>query len=179
MHKAILLKHPHIKHTRHEDHCHLWTIIHKVPGLPWWLSSKKSACPYSRQRFDPWVGKSPWRRKWQPTPLFLPRKSSGQGSLAGYSPCGRKDSDTAEHAQTGHNFFFKLKNEKEPWLIKKMKNRYLPLAQDSKMTDCYRGMGDSQKSTQPPGTQRSQRWRKWRGIGIPQGILSSSQTHKW
>ena len=37
-------------------------------------------------RFDPWVGKSPWRRKWQPTPVFLPGKSHGQRSLKGYSP---------------------------------------------------------------------------------------------
>ena len=36
--------------------------------------------------FDPWVGKIPWRRKWQPTPVFLPGKSHGQRSLAGYSP---------------------------------------------------------------------------------------------
>ena len=38
--------------------------------------------------FDSWVGKSPWRRKWQPTPVFLPGKSHGQRSLAGYSPWG-------------------------------------------------------------------------------------------
>ena len=44
-----------------------------------------------RCRFNPWVGKIPWRRKWQPTPVFLPRKSHGQESLEGYSPggCGR------------------------------------------------------------------------------------------
>ena len=36
--------------------------------------------------FDPWVRKIPWRRKWQPTPVFLLAKSHGQGSLAGYSP---------------------------------------------------------------------------------------------
>ena len=36
--------------------------------------------------FDPWVGKIPWRRKWQPTPVFLPGKSHGERSLAGYSP---------------------------------------------------------------------------------------------
>jgi len=35
---------------------------------------------------DPWVGKIPWRRKWQPTPVFLPGESLGQSSLAGYSP---------------------------------------------------------------------------------------------
>ena len=38
-----------------------------------------------------WIGKIPWRRKWQPTPVFLPGKSHGQRSLAGYSPWGRKE----------------------------------------------------------------------------------------
>ena len=37
-------------------------------------------------QFNPWVGKIPWRREWQPTPVFLPRKSHGQRSLVGYSP---------------------------------------------------------------------------------------------
>ena len=46
--------------------------------------------------FDPWVGKIPWRRAWQPTPVFLPGESHGQRSLAGYSPWGRKESDTTE-----------------------------------------------------------------------------------
>ena len=45
--------------------------------------------PADRQQFDPWVRKIPWRRKWQPTP-FLPGKSHGQRSLAGYSPWGLK-----------------------------------------------------------------------------------------
>ena len=35
---------------------------------------------------NPWVGKIPWRRAWQPTPVFLPGESHGQRSLAGYSP---------------------------------------------------------------------------------------------
>ena len=43
-----------------------------------------------RHGFDPRVGKIPWRRKWQPTAVFLPRKSHGQRSLAGYSPWGHK-----------------------------------------------------------------------------------------
>ena len=41
--------------------------------------------------FDHWVGKIPWRRKWEPTPVFLPRESHGQGSLKGYSPYGRTE----------------------------------------------------------------------------------------
>ena len=42
------------------------------------------------------IGKTPWSRKWQPTPVFLPRKSHGQRSLAGYSPCDCKESDMTE-----------------------------------------------------------------------------------
>ena len=38
----------------------------------------------------------PWRRKWQPTPIFLPGESHGQRSLVGYSPWGHKESDTTE-----------------------------------------------------------------------------------
>ena len=51
-----------------------------------WLSDKESACQCRRWGFSPWVGKIPWRRKWQPTPVFLPGESHGQRSLAGYSP---------------------------------------------------------------------------------------------
>ena len=49
-----------------------------------------------------WVGKIPWRRKWQPTPVFWPGKSHGQRSLEGYSPWGRKESDTAEQQLSVH-----------------------------------------------------------------------------
>ena len=42
----------------------------------------------NRSAFDPWVGKSPWSRKWQCTPIFLPGKSHSQSSLVGYSPWG-------------------------------------------------------------------------------------------
>ena len=44
----------------------------------------------------PGLGRSPWRRKWQPTPVFLPEESHGRRSLVGYSPQGRKESDTTE-----------------------------------------------------------------------------------
>ena len=51
---------------------------------------------FGRPGFNPLVGKIPWRRKWQPTPLFLPGKSHGQGSLVGYSPRGCRELDTTE-----------------------------------------------------------------------------------
>ena len=56
--------------------------------LPWWLSGKESASQCGRCGFNPWVGKIPWRREWQPTAVFLPGKSHGQRSLAGYSLWG-------------------------------------------------------------------------------------------
>ena len=62
-------------------------------GLPGWCRSKESACQRKinkRCEFNPWVGRIPWRRKWQSTPVFLPRESHEQRSLVGYSPWGRK-----------------------------------------------------------------------------------------
>ena len=61
-----------------------------IVGLAWWLSGKESARQYREHVFNPWVRKIPWRRKWQHTPVFLPWKSHGQRSLAGYSPWGYK-----------------------------------------------------------------------------------------
>ena len=46
--------------------------------------------------FDPWVGKIPWRRKWQPTPAFLPGKSLGQKSQMGDGPWGHKRNTTEQ-----------------------------------------------------------------------------------
>ena len=55
-------------------------------GLPPWLGGKDSTRQCRKQEFDPWVGRILLRRKWQPTPAFLPGKSYGQRSLASYSP---------------------------------------------------------------------------------------------
>ena len=63
---------------------------YKTVGLPRWLGGKESACQRRGCGFDPWVRKIPWRRKWQPTPVFMPGKSHGQKSLEGYSPWGHK-----------------------------------------------------------------------------------------
>ena len=53
------------------------------------LVAENPSCHYRRRKrrgFDPWVGKIPWRRRWQLTAEFLPGNSHGQGHLAGYSP---------------------------------------------------------------------------------------------
>ena len=60
------------------------------------IGGKESTCQCRRFRFDPWVEKIPWRRKWKPTPVFLPGKSNGQRRLVGYSPWGCQESDTTE-----------------------------------------------------------------------------------
>ena len=68
--------------------------------LPWWLSGKASTCHSRRQRFNPWIRNIPWRRKWQPTPVFLPGKSHDQRNTMGYSPWGYKESRTTEYTHT-------------------------------------------------------------------------------
>ena len=68
--------------------------INKNLGLAKWLSGKESACQCKRHRFDLWVGKIPWRRKWEPILVFLPEKFHEQRSLADYSPWGHKELDT-------------------------------------------------------------------------------------
>ena len=61
-----------------------WPLVHplglSLDGLPWWLRGKESICQCRRHGFDPWVVKIPWRRKWQPTPVFLPGKSMDRGA---------------------------------------------------------------------------------------------------
>ena len=61
-------------------------ILEGINGLPRYLSGKESSYQCRRWGFDPWVGKIPWRREWQPTPVLLPGESHGQRSLVGYSP---------------------------------------------------------------------------------------------
>ena len=55
-----------------------------------------------RPGLNPWVRKIPWRRKWQPTPIFLPGESHGQRSLAGYSPYGHRvrHPEVTQHVHT-------------------------------------------------------------------------------
>ena len=59
-------------------------------------SGKELACQCRRGGFSLWMGKMPWRRKCQPTPVFLPGESSGQMSMARYNPWGCKELDMTE-----------------------------------------------------------------------------------
>ena len=74
----------------------------EIEGLgqsPGGTSGKEHACQcrrHERPRFSPWIGKIPWRRKWQPIPVSLPGESHGQRSLEGYSQWGRTELDMIE-----------------------------------------------------------------------------------
>ena len=68
--------------------------IYKVMGFPSGSSGKESTCQCRRHRLALRVMKIPWKRKRQPTPVFLPGKSQGQRRLAGYSPWGCEELDT-------------------------------------------------------------------------------------
>ena len=72
-------------------------------SFPGGIVGKESTVAQCRRhkkcQFSPRVGKISWRRARQPTPVFLPRESHGQRSLAGYIPWGCKESDTTEHAR--------------------------------------------------------------------------------
>ena len=68
-------------------------------GFPSGASSKEPSHQCRKHKIiglDLWIGEVPWRRVWHPTPVFLPGESHGQRSPAGYSPWGRKESDTSE-----------------------------------------------------------------------------------
>ena len=75
-------------------------------GLPDGSNGKASACSCRRPGIHPWVGKIPWRRQWQPTPVLLPGKSHVRRSLVGYSPWGHKVSGTTERLHSHFYFLF-------------------------------------------------------------------------
>ena len=67
----------------------IYTLLYM--SFPGGTRGKEPVCQCRRHKrygFNPWVRKTPWRRKWQLTPVFLPGKSHGQKSLVGYSPWG-------------------------------------------------------------------------------------------
>ena len=95
-------------HTHTHTHTHICVYIF---GLPWWPNVKESAWQGRRRGLDPWVGKIPWRRKWQHTPVFLPGKSHGQKNLVGYFHGSTKESDTTWRLNGDNIYIYFLKKE--------------------------------------------------------------------
>ena len=79
--------------------CFPLVMLFNLCTFPGGAGGQESTCQCRRHKwccFDPWVGKIPWSRKWQPTPVFLPGEFYGQRSLVGYNPWGSKESDTTQ-----------------------------------------------------------------------------------
>ena len=70
--------------------------VRPFKGTPSWPLQRWEQCDTD----EDFVGKIPWRKKWQPTPVFMPGKSHGQRSLVGCSLQGPKEPDTAEQLST-------------------------------------------------------------------------------
>ena len=76
-------------------YCYIWLLVCIFLGFPGGSASKESACIVGDLGSIPWP-QDPWRRAWQPIPVFLPGEFHGQRSLGGYSPWGHKELDTTE-----------------------------------------------------------------------------------
>ena len=82
---------------------------HLAFGFPRCRIGEESSCQCrgsKRCKFDPWVGKIPWSRKWQPTPVFLHEEFHGQRSLLGYSPWSHKEWNTTNTALISRHFYY-------------------------------------------------------------------------
>ena len=105
------------KHGFFCSYLYLWSnslICTWLGGKPW-----ESVClQCGRPGFNPGVGKIPWRRKWQPTPVLLPGKFHGLRILAGYSPGGHKELDTTEQLNWTDSYARNIKTHKEGWRLK-------------------------------------------------------------
>ena len=81
----------------------------RYSGLLWCLNGKEPACQWRSHRFNPWVEKISWRRKWQPTPVFLPGEFHWQRSLVDYSPRSQRvGHDLATKQQQRYSINFSI-----------------------------------------------------------------------
>ena len=91
-------------------------MVYCTSQVAQWLIIRLPMQVLRRPRFDLWIGKIPWKKKWQPIAVFLPGKPHGQRSLVGYSPWGCKELDTTEsvhpctrHTHT-HTVYYRILN---------------------------------------------------------------------
>ena len=92
--------------------------LHFPVGFPGGSVGKESACNAGDTGDASLIlesGRFPWRKKWQPAPVFLPGESHGQRGLMGYTPWGHKELDMAEHAHTHTQFFWNDELEHNIW----------------------------------------------------------------
>ena len=105
---------------------------HLYVGFPGGSDVKESACNAADLGSNPWVGKMPWRRAWQPTPVFLPGASPWQRCLGGYSPWGRKELDMTEWLGTAQHITYMWNLKKHKWTY--LQNRLTDIENNLKVT---------------------------------------------
>ena len=103
----------------------LWEIVGCEKGKEFCGGSVVKNLPAMQETQEMWVQplgqEDPWRRKWQPTPVFLSREFYGQRSAGGYSPWSHKESDTTEHAHTERKIDVKDLKQYWTWPIGKIR----------------------------------------------------------
>ena len=104
-------------------------------GFPGGSEGKQSACNAGDLSSITWVGTIPWRRKWQPTPVFLPGESGGQRSLAGYSPWGHRVGHNWEHISRAPIFLLHF----TPRPVQVHRSRRYLLSEDLKLLLRWKG----------------------------------------
>ena len=87
-----------------------------VLGLSWWLSGKNPSASVGDEGSTPGSGSFSGRRKWQPTPVFLPGKSHGQRGLEGYSPWVPKESGMTEQLNNKMILTLMVNVEMNAWM---------------------------------------------------------------
>ena len=136
----------------HEHHEILSLLCsYKPRGFPDGPVGKESPCQRRRHGFSPWVGKIPWRRKWQLTPALLLEKAHGQRSLVGYMPwgCKRVEHDlVTKQQQTNDGLpsldpFFPLKTG---FLIEKMRIQLSPPLKHSRWNKSFCNINETSRS---------------------------------
>ena len=183
----------------------IWLHIIINPGLPWWLRWYRICLQCRKPRFDPWIGKIPWRREWQPIPVFLPGQFQGQRSLVGYSLWSCKESDMPEWlTQTiinprkqgrdfsfsrGRSFFFSCEKSLEVSCLKRLALWFHGVVSDlgslshrplfSRSLSCTRWLLEAQPS-HPSLSSRKEEKRKeeeWPDSFILRKLFGSSTQH--
>ena len=103
----------------------------------------------TRIQADPWVRKIPWRRKWLFTPVFLPEKCHGHGSLAGYSPRGYKELDMTDRLtlSTFYKCFYFVKINLNYFQFKTQADQPRSLCRQGHQTDSSRHWAESMQAT--------------------------------
>ena len=144
------------------------SVIYQM--LPWCLNGKESFWQCRRYGLHPWVGKIPWRRRWQPTPEFFPGKAHGRRSLAGYRVWGCK--------RVRHNLATKQQQQQSKYLIDELWSKPtipLLLLLLSRVWLCATPQTAAHQA--PPSLAFS-RQEHWSGLPFP-SPLHESEKWKW